>query len=49
MVEMIKEALEESCEDVILPDEPQLMKIRDIQHLYTPVIGKCKEDAVFYC
>ena len=45
VVEMIKEALEESCEDIILPDKPQLMKIRDIQHLYTPVIGKCKEDA----
>lgn len=45
VVEMIKEALEESCEEVILPEKPQLMKIRDIQHLYTPVIGKCKKDA----
>ncbi|MBT2724604.1 isochorismate synthase [Bacillus sp. ISL-46] len=45
VVEMIKEALEESCEEIILPDKPQLMKIRDIQHLYTPVIGKCHNDA----
>jgi menaquinone-specific isochorismate synthase len=45
VVGMIKEALEESCENVILPDQPQLMKLRNIQHLYTPVIGKCKEDA----
>jgi menaquinone-specific isochorismate synthase len=45
VVEMIKEALEESCEEIILPDKPQLMKIRDIQHLYTPVIGRCQEDA----
>jgi menaquinone-specific isochorismate synthase len=45
VVEMIKEALEESCEEIILPDKPQLMKIRDIQHLYTPVIGKCRNDA----
>ncbi len=45
VVEMIKEALEESCEEIILPDKPQLMKIRDIQHLYTPVIGKCHKDA----
>jgi menaquinone-specific isochorismate synthase len=44
VVEMIKEALEESCEEVILPDKPKLMKIRDIQHLYTPVIGKCNKD-----
>jgi menaquinone-specific isochorismate synthase len=45
VVEMIKEALEESCKEVILPDRPQLMKVRDIQHLYTPVIGKCEDDA----
>jgi menaquinone-specific isochorismate synthase len=45
VVEMIKEALEESCEEIILPDKPQLMRIRDIQHLYTPVIGKCHKDA----
>jgi menaquinone-specific isochorismate synthase len=44
VVEMIKEALEESCKEIILPDKPQLMKIRDIQHLYTPVIGKCHKD-----
>jgi menaquinone-specific isochorismate synthase len=45
VVEMIKEALEESCEEIILPEKPQLMRIRDIQHLYTPVIGKCQKDA----
>ena len=44
VVEMIKEALEESCNELILPSKPQLMKIRDIQHLYTPVIGKCNQD-----
>jgi menaquinone-specific isochorismate synthase len=44
VVEMIKEALEEYCDELILPDKPQLMKIRDIQHLYTPVIGKCHKD-----
>ena len=45
VVDMIKEAMEESCSEVELPDEPQLMKMRDIQHLYTPVIGKTKGDA----
>lgn len=44
VVEMIKAALEESCDEIILPEKPQLMKIRDIQHLYTPVIGKCGKD-----
>lgn len=43
VVEMIKEALEESCDQVILPEKPQLMKMRDIQHLYTPVVGKSKK------
>ncbi len=44
VVDMIKEALEESCDEIILPESPQLMKNRDIQHLYTPVIGKCQKD-----
>ncbi|MED4202978.1 isochorismate synthase MenF [Neobacillus mesonae] len=44
VVEMIKGALEESCEKVIIPDHPQLMKVRDIQHLYTPVIGEARND-----
>jgi menaquinone-specific isochorismate synthase len=44
VVDMIKEAMEDACEEVILPDKPQLMKMRDIQHLYTPVIGKSKQD-----
>jgi menaquinone-specific isochorismate synthase len=45
VVEMIKEALEESCDEIIIPEQPRLMKIRDIQHLYTPVIGKCRKDS----
>ncbi|MBL4951873.1 isochorismate synthase [Neobacillus sp. YIM B02564] len=45
VVEMIREALAESCDKIILPDRPQLMKIRDIQHLYTPVIGKARKDS----
>ncbi|WML45743.1 isochorismate synthase [Neobacillus sp. PS3-40] len=44
VVEMIQNAMEESCEEVILPANPQLMKMRDIQHLYTPVVGKIKKD-----
>lgn len=45
VVDMIKEAMEESCTEVELPEKPQLMKMRDIQHLYTPVIGKTRDDA----
>ncbi len=43
VVQMIKEAMEEVCEEVILPKETQLLKTRYIQHLYTPVIGKANE------
>ncbi len=43
VVEMIKEAMEETCENVTLPIEPQLMKTKYIQHLYTPVVGQIKE------
>lgn len=44
VVEMIKEAMEETCEEVLLPEKTNLLKMRDIQHLYTPVIGKAKKD-----
>lgn len=44
VVEMIKEAMEEVCTEVILPSKTQLLKMRDIQHLYTPVIGKASEE-----
>lgn len=44
VVDMIKEAMEDACDEVVLPEKPQLMKMRDIQHLYTPVIGKSKQD-----
>ncbi|KAB2338923.1 isochorismate synthase [Cytobacillus depressus] len=44
VVQMIKEAMEEVCEEVILPEKTHLLKMRDIQHLHTPVIGKANED-----
>ncbi len=45
VVDMIKEAMGEVCHDVILPEHLGLMKMRDIQHLYTPVTGKINPDA----
>ncbi len=42
VVDMIKEAMMEVCENVSIPFEPQLLKMRDIQHLYTPVIGESR-------
>ncbi|WP_053367481.1 isochorismate synthase [Bacillus sp. FJAT-27245] len=45
VVDMIRGAMEETCERVDIPERPQLMKVRDIQHLYTPVEGIAKDSA----
>ncbi|WP_148631038.1 isochorismate synthase MenF [Bacillus sp. E214] len=37
VVNMIKEAMEEHCIEINIPDAPVLMKLKNIQHLYTPV------------
>lgn len=43
VIEMVRSAMQETCDDVVLPDEPQLMRMRYIQHLYTPVVGRIRE------
>jgi menaquinone-specific isochorismate synthase len=44
VVHMIREAFESECTDVQIPEVPRLYKVRDIQHLYTPVVGKAGAD-----
>lgn len=44
VVSMIREALETDCYDVNVPNKPNLMKIKHIQHLYTPVTAECDEN-----
>ncbi|MCA1032497.1 isochorismate synthase [Bacillus timonensis] len=44
VVEMIKEAMEEVCHSVSTPASPGIYKMRDIQHLYTPVKGEVKQE-----
>ncbi|MFS0780447.1 isochorismate synthase [Bacillus sp. 1P06AnD] len=44
VVSMIKQSLEEVCTDVKVPAEPVLMKLKFIQHLYTPVTAICPEN-----
>lgn len=39
VVNMIRKAMEEQCSRVDIPSCPQLMKLKNIQHLYTPVEG----------
>lgn len=39
VVSMMRKAMEEHCLDLHIPKEPILMKLANIQHLYTPVRG----------
>ena len=43
VVHMIKEAMSEACDKLEVPNKPSLYKMRDIQHLYTPVKGIVKD------
>lgn len=45
VVEMIAEVFERNCSFSKVPSHPKLLKIRDIQHLYTPVEGQLKKQA----
>ncbi|MDQ0273836.1 isochorismate synthase [Cytobacillus purgationiresistens] len=45
VVDMIKAAMEQVSVKVKLPDQPRLMKLRDIQHLYTPVTAEANADS----
>lgn len=40
VIDMIKSAMEDTCSKVVIPEHPQLFKLKHIQHLYTPVKGK---------
>lgn len=42
VVKMIKESIEPYCENINIPDEPVVLRLRNLQHLYTPVTAKLK-------
>ncbi|MGX1983740.1 isochorismate synthase [Thermolongibacillus altinsuensis] len=44
VVDMICNAMNEVCDHVVVPQAPTLLKMRHIQHLYTPVKGYSKEN-----
>lgn len=48
VVSMIKEEMLDSCESITATEKPQLLKMRDIQHLYTPIKGKAKEGVTLF-
>lgn len=43
VVSMISQVFQDFCTNVSIPKVPKLMKIRDIQHLFTPVEGDIEE------
>lgn len=42
---MIAETFRKNCVEMKIPDGPRLLKIRDIQHLFTPVEGQLNNEA----
>lgn len=44
-VEMITDAMSKLCEEVQVPEGPILYKLKDIQHLLTPISGQAREGA----
>ncbi len=44
VVQMIRQEMQSMCRRVTVPDAPVVMKVRDIQHLYTPVVGEANEE-----
>ena len=42
-VEMIRDAMLELCENVEMPDAPILYRLKDVQHLLTPISGRARE------
>lgn len=48
VVEMIRKVFTQYCKDLKVPSRPKLMKIRDIQHLFTPIEGQLKKDASLF-
>ena len=48
VVDMINDVFNQYCEEVKVPSRPKLLKIRDIQHLHTPISGKVKNSASLF-
>ncbi|MFB1051429.1 isochorismate synthase MenF [Paraliobacillus sp. JSM ZJ581] len=44
VVQMIKEAVSNSCTAVDIPDNPIIYSLKNLQHLYTPVTAKLKSN-----
>ncbi|MDC3418285.1 isochorismate synthase [Aquibacillus salsiterrae] len=48
VVKMIKDAVLEYCEQIEVPEQPVLYPLKNLQHLYTPVKAKLKNDFTLF-
>ncbi len=48
VVRMISDVFEATCSQTVVPKTPKLMKIRDIQHLFTPVEGDLNQSSTLF-
>ncbi|HET6871466.1 MAG TPA: chorismate-binding protein, partial [Sporolactobacillaceae bacterium] len=43
VVKMIGEAMASFTEELTFPEQPEILKVKDVQHLYTPISGMAKD------
>ncbi|NWJ96956.1 MAG: isochorismate synthase [Chloroflexi bacterium] len=43
VIDLIQEALKKVCSTLYIGEPPSLLKLRNVQHLYTPIIGRLRE------
>lgn len=48
VVAMVEDALKPYCINIHIPEQPTLLKMPDIQHLFSPVTGKAKSDTSIF-
>lgn len=44
VVAMLRNTLDAFCKDLDIPSEPTLLKLKNVQHLYTPIVGNLRAD-----
>jgi len=48
VVQMIRKGIEDYCIDINIPNKPSIYKLKNLQHLYTPVEARLKKDATIF-
>ncbi|HLS35817.1 MAG TPA: isochorismate synthase [Bacillota bacterium] len=45
VVQMIRDSISAHCMELHIPDEPEVIRLKNVHHLYTPVEGELKKDS----